>query len=420
MKIVVIGGGLLGVTTAYFLARNGHRVTVLDREDGPGRGTSFANATLLTPSMTEPWNAPGSWRALLASLVGSHTAIQVRLGTLPGLGRWGLAFLRNSRARAFERNTLVNLGLALRSLEVMQSLREEANIEYGRSARGILSLFRDRASLDQATEALRRRSEHRLCFSVLSGIETATLEPALTPIANHLAGAIHCKTDESGDPYRFCVALTERAKQQGVEFRFRTEVLSLEVRSRHVAAATAERERFVADAYVVAAGSYSTALLRRAGIQIPVRPVKGYSVTIDHVGQQSLTIPVIDNRLHGVVAPLEGAVRVTGIAEFAGFDQTLDPDRIRKVLRLLEAVLPQLQFNPATAKPWCGLRPMSADGVPIIGPTSISNLFVNTGHGPLGWTMAAGSGSLLAGIISGDVTAIDPAPFRLARFGSAR
>lgn len=420
MKIVVVGSGLLGVTTAYFLGRNGHDVTVLDREQGPGRGTSFANATLLTPSMAEPWNSPGSWRMLLGSLRGAETAMQLRLRSLPALSTWGFAFLRNSRTRTFERNSLLNLRLALYSLEAMQQLRQETGIEYGRCARGILSIFRDRAKLDQAAGALGLRTDNQLSFQVLSGVETARLEPALAPIANNLAGSIHYQTDESGDPYRFCMALTERAKQHGVEFRFGTEVLSLEVHSRHVAAANTVRERFVADAFVVAAGSYSAPLLRCVGIRIPVQPVKGYSVTLEHRGQQSLRIPVMDDRLHGVVAPLEDAIRVTGIAEFAGFDRTLEPRRIRKVLQLLNAVLPQMQFDPATAKPWCGLRPMSADGVPIIGPTPISNLFLNTGHGPLGWTMAAGSGRLLADRISGVTSDIDPRLFTLDRFCSAR
>jgi D-amino-acid dehydrogenase len=417
MKVIVIGSGLIGVTTAYFLKTRGHDVLVIDREGGPARETSFANGALLTPSMPEPWNAPGSWRVLLASLGRSDSAMQLRLRALPGLAGWGVGFLRNSRRALYERNALSNLRLAVYSLKVMQSIREQTRIEYGRSALGTLRVFRDQSALDQASEAAGRRVSEGLSFRTLSRDETLGLEPALAPIAEQLAGAIHYETDETGDAHRFCVSLAEHARQQGVEFRFGTEVSSLEARSGEVVAAVSGTERFVADRYVVAAGSYSTPLLKRIGVHLPVQPVKGYSVTFDRDAKaSSLKIPVIDDDLHAAVVPLEGAIRAAGTAEFAGFDRTLHPERIRNLLMLLREVLPQEPFDPAAAKPWCGLRPVSVDGVPIIGSTSISNLMVTTGHGHLGWTMAAGSAGLLADLMSGEPPSIDPAPFALARF----
>jgi D-amino-acid dehydrogenase len=421
MKVIVIGSGLIGVTIAYFLRRSGHDVTVIDREEGPGRETSFANAALLTPSMAEPWNAPGSWRVLLASLGRSHVPMQLRLRALPALAGWGVAFLRNSKAAIFERNALSNLHLALYSLKVMESLRQETRIEYGRAARGTLSVFQDPVALDRASVVANRLLSEGLSFRRLSRGQTIELEPALARIAHTLTDAIHYSTDETGDAYRFCVALADHARQLGGEFHFRTEVSSLEVRSGQVTAAVSKRERFVADRYVVATGSYSAPLLRRAGIHLPVQPVKGYSVTFDRApGEHSLRIPVVDDNFHSVVVPLEGVVRVAGTAEFAGYDRTLNPDRIRYLLKLLEKVLPQAHFDPATAKPWCGLRAMSVDGVPIIGPTPVSNLLVNTGHGHLGWTMAAGSAQLLADLVSGDFPSIDPALFALERFVAGR
>jgi D-amino-acid dehydrogenase len=305
----------------------------------------------------------------------------------------------------------------LYALEVLQSLRQQTAIEYGRTARGSLKIFRDQASLDLASEALARTSAKGADFRTLSNRETAELEPALAPIADQLAGAIHYGADETGDAYRFCVALAEHAKQQGVDFRFGTEVTSLEVRSGRITAVVAGSERFEADRYVVAAGSYSTPLLRRVGVNLPVRPAKGYSVTFDdHQDRPSLGIPVIDDHWHAAVVPLAGAIRVAGTAEFAGFDLTLSQARIQNLLKLLREVLPRARIDLGTARPWCGLRPMSVDGVPIIGPTPISNLFVNTGHGHLGWTMAAGSGQLLADLVSGNVPSIDPAPYALTRF----
>jgi D-amino-acid dehydrogenase len=420
MKILIIGSGLIGVTSAYFLSRRGHHVTVIDREEGPGLETSFANGALLTPGMPEPWNAPGSWRELLGSLVRSDAAMQLRLRALPGLLGWGVTFLRNSRPAAFERNIRSNYHLARFSLKVMQDLRHQTRIEYGRGAQGTLRLFRDRATLNQASATADRLSSEGLSFRRLSAAEAVELEPALAPIANKLVGAIHYGTDETGDAYQFCVALSGCARQQGVDFRFRTEVSSLEIRSDRLTAVVSNRERFQADQYIVAAGSYSAPLLRDVGVHLPVRPVKGYSVTFDgYQGRPSLRIPVIDDKLHAAVVPIGGAIRVAGTAEFAGYDRALNPDRVRNLLRLLKEVLPQAQVNSATAKPWCGLRPMSADGVPVIGPTGVSNLLVTTGHGPLGWTMAAGSAQLLTDLVSGDSPSIDPTPFRLTRFNAA-
>ncbi len=421
MKVIVIGSGVIGVTTAYYLSLRGYEVTVLDREEGPARETSFANAAMLTPSMAQPWNAPGCWRILLASFGRSDAALQLRLRALPAVATWGVTFLRNSRAAAFERNTLSNFQLASYSLEVMQSLRQQTHIEYGRAAGGSLSVFRDQGALDRACAVANQLVAAGLSFRRLSTGQLVELEPALAPIAHRFTGAIHYPADETGDAYRFCVALADHARQQGVKFCFRSEVPSLEVRSGRVTAAIGDRQLFVADRYIVAAGSYSTPLLRSVGVRLPVRPAKGYSITFDdHQGRKSLRLPVVDEHLHAVIVPLEGAIRVAGTVEFAGYDRSLSPNRIRDLMVLLQEMLPQAQLDPAAGKPWCGLRPASADGVPIIGATPVSNLLVSTGHGHLGWTMAAGSAKLLTDLLAGGSPAIDPAPYALARFTAAR
>jgi D-amino-acid dehydrogenase len=418
MKIIIIGSGLMGVTSAYFLKRRGHDVTVLERADGPARETSFANGAMLTAGMAEPWNSPGSWLVLLASLGRSDAALQVRPKALPSLVGWGMTFLRNSRSATYERNALNILRLALYSREAMQSLRQDLNLEYGRTAKGSLSIFRNRAALDRASATADRRSHAGLRFRRLSREETVELEPALAPIAGQLAGGIHYETDETGDAYRFCEALAEKARGLGVSFRFGTEVSSLEVKSERVVAAISDRERFVAERYVVAAGSYSTPLVRKAGINLPVRPAKGYSVTFaDSREKPSLRLPIIDSHLHAVAVPLEGAVRLAGIAEFTGYDRRLNAARIRSLTKLLPSLLPRSRFDLASAKPWCGLRPSSPDGVAVIGPTRIPNLWINSGQGHLGWTTAAGSAQLITSLLSGDTPGIDPAPYALSRFG---
>jgi D-amino-acid dehydrogenase len=420
MKIIIVGSGLIGVTTAFFLKGEGHDVTVVDRREGPGEETSFANGSLLTPSMSEPWNAPGCWRVLLASLARADSPLKLRLRALPGLSHWGVTFLRNSAAARFEHNTRENMRLALYSLDVMHSLRQETQIEYGRTVCGTLRLFRDPASLEHAATAARKLVLSGVIVRRLSKTEALEVEPALMPIEEKLAGALHYPGDESGDAHVFCVSLAEYARRAGVEFRFRTNVAALEVRSGQVTGVLTDAGRLVADRYVVAAGSYSAPLMRRARIDLPVRPAKGYSVTFaDDRERPSLGIPFVDDALHAVVVPLKGAIRVAGTAEFAGFDLTLPRARIQNLVSLARTVLPRAELDERTAKPWCGLRPMSADGVPIIGATKMPNLFVNTGHGHLGWTMAVGSGKLLADLICGNAPAVDPVPFALARFNAA-
>jgi D-amino-acid dehydrogenase len=418
LKIVVIGAGLIGISTAYFLRLRGHDVTVVEREKGPGLQTSFANGALVTPSMPEPWNAPGCWRLLLASLARSDAPLQLRLRALPDLMGWGIQFLRNSNPERYRESTIRNVRLALSSLSVLQDLRQQTHIEYGETARGSLKLFRNVEALNDTLCSADQLLAEGLKLRRLSRDETIGLEPALTPIADQLAGAIHYAADETGDAHRFCDALAEHARQRGVNFSFGTSVSRCEVHSGRIAAVQTDKGRLVAEHYVVAAGSYSTPVLRPLGFHLPVRPAKGYSVTFDGPRSTSaLSIPIVDDDMHAAVVPVGNAIRVAGTAEFAGFDLTLRPERVRNLTNLAQKILPKAGLDLTTARPWCGLRPMSADGVPIIGATPIPNLWLNTGHGHLGWTMAAGSGQLLAELMSGEIPALDPKPYSLARFG---
>ncbi len=420
MKVIVLGSGLIGLTTAYYLARLNHEVAVIDREGGPGRETSFANGALLTPSMADPWNTPGSWKVLLASLCKSDSALQVRWRTLPSLTGWGLRFLVNSTAAAWERNKGHNLRLALYSLSTLRVLREETSIEYGRVARGSLRLFRSRASLERAVVSANKLAAEGLQYRSLTTAQTIELEPALEPLASALTGAIHYDADEIGDAYQFCLRLADIARGQGVQFQFHNNATALELRGGEIAGVITDQGRLLADRYVVAAGSYSTPILNGIGLSLPVQPAKGYSVTFeDSKNVPSLRSALIDDDEHAAVVPLEGAIRVAGTAEFSGYDRTLSISRIRNLHRLVGRLLPQARLDVTTAKAWCGLRAMSPDGVPIIGPTRIPNLLINTGHGHLGWTMAAGSGQLLADLMSERSPPIDPAPYALARFHDA-
>lgn len=417
MKVLVIGAGLIGVSAAWFLRRAGHEVTVVERERGPALATSFANGALLTPSMAEPWSAPGSWRLLLNSLFRRNSPLQLRFSAIPSLADWGLRFFCNSSAEAYRRNTLSNLRLALYSMTVMESLRAQMAIEYGRTDRGSLKLFRGHAALDRATQWAAHLTAHGLRFHKLTTEATLAAEPSLTPIAGELVGSIHYPDDETGDAYQFCVSLAESAAKHGAQLLFDTAVTSIERSGATISAVNCGHQRLTADRYVICAGSYSLPMLRQIGVRLPVQPVKGYSITLDcDSASVGLTRPLVDDALHAAVVPLPGAIRVAGTAEFAGFDRTLSSARLRHLYSLLSRLLPRNGFDLTKARCWTGLRPMSADGVPIIGATALSNLFVSTGHGHLGWTLAAGSAQLLAHLISGQSPSLDAAAYDPARF----
>ena len=420
MKALIIGGGLIGITSAYFLARRGWEVTVLDRQDGPGLETSFANGSLLTPSMPEPWNAPGSWRMLLGSIGRSDSPLKLHVKALPHLADWGVRFLRNSSPERYERNSIKNLKLALHSLQVLGKLRQEIDLQYGFAAPGTLRVFRDPAPLERASAWADRLKSHGLTYRRLTGGEVVAMEPALASIGGQLAGGLHYPADEIGNAYKFCVALTEHARRAGVDFRFRTAVTAIETRQGRITRIRSGDQEFGADSYIVAAGSYTPLLFKQLGIAVPVRPAKGYSLTFERPSPDiPFRIPVSDDDFHAVVVPLENVIRVAGTAEFTGYDLSLPEARISNLVRLVRHVLPDWTLERARAKPWCGLRPMSADGVPIIGPTPIGNLWINTGHGPLGWTMAAGSGQLLSDLMTGGSPGVTPEAYALVRFNGA-
>jgi D-amino-acid dehydrogenase len=419
LKYLIIGGGVVGLTSAFALQRRGHEVTVLERQPGPALETSFANGALLTPSMSDPWNAPGVWRALLTSLGREDAALQLRLRAIPSMMGWGVRFLRHSRRDRFECNTLSNLRLALYSLEIMRSWQTEVPIEYAHSTRGALRVFRDESAWEQAVAVAQRLSATGLRFQRLSQAEAVATEPALSATADQLAGAIHYTTDETGDAYQYCAGIVRELQRRGVTLTFGTEVTALELTRGRIGAVQTRRGRFFADCYLVAAGVHSAPLLQTVGIEIPLCPVKGYSITFNRPGHAVMpAIPIIDDQLHAGVVPIAQAIRVVGTAEFAGFDLRLNPARIENLLGFLRKILPQASWDGAGGTSWCGLRPMSADGVPIVGPTPISNLWINAGHGHLGWTLAAGSAQLLADRMTNRPPEVDPQPFSLARFDS--
>lgn len=420
MRTVVIGAGLLGLTTAWFLRQHGCEVTVIDRAEGPGRETSFANGGMLHASQANPWNEPGVFGHALKMLGKEDAALLIRLRALPGMLGWGLRFVRESQPSRYLRNFEKNAHLARYSLAMMQTLRDAVGTDYDYAARGTLKLFRDAAGVDAAARLCRQLADWGIAFEVVDGAGAVRLEPALAPIGERLAGGLYFPGDESGDAHRFCELLAQAAAAQGVQFAYRSPLKRL-LRSddRLLGVSTVAGAYYEADAFVLAAGSYSAPLAKELGIAVPVRPAKGYSITVG-CGDWSAppTLPVIDDFLHAAVCPLGDRLRVAGTAEFAGYDLRLTPSRIANLFGLLKQLYPAIEpwLDPTRVQSWTGLRPMSADGVGIMGATPVRNLFLNTGHGPLGWTMAAGAGKLVADEIAGTAPALDLAPYRLARF----
>ena len=419
MRVLVIGSGLLGLTTAFFLSREGVDVTVVDKERGPGLSTSHANGGMLHASQANPWNEPGVFWQALRMLGREDAALLVRFKALPSLLGWGTGFVRHSKPARYLRNFEKNARLARYSLSMMATLRGLLGGHYDYAARGTLKLFRTREAVVAAQALCRQLDEWGIAFEAVDPARAVALEPALAPIGSELAGGLYFPGDESGDAHRFCELLAKACRQQGVSFRFSLPIKRLLRSGSRIEGAVSGKEFLDADAYVLAAGSFSTLLTTDIGLGLPIRPVKGYSITVPMKGwPERPTMPVIDDFLHAAVCPLGDRLRVAGTAEFAGFDLKLTPSRIDNLFQLLTRLYPgyapHLQREEASR--WCGLRPMSVDGVGIMGRTQIPNLFFNTGHGPLGWTMAAGAGRLVADEILERPTEIDLAPYRADRF----
>ncbi len=414
MRAVVIGAGLAGVSAAYYLHQAGVEVTVIDRQPAPARETSHANGAMLTPSLADPWNSPGVFGQLLKNLGRSDAAMLLRLGQIPRLTRWGLSFLYHSNRSRFEASYLANAALARLSQALLAQLLEETGIDIEFSAGGILKLFEDPTSLEKAVEVAHWLKQTGVNHRVLTVDELVRLEPALQPGASRLAGAVHFPDDQVGNARLYCERLSVWLADRGVDFRFSEQVLGFEVRANTVQAVDTPRGRLDADKVLLAAGSFTPKLARQIGFRVPVAPAKGYSVTLS-TAPVSPRYPVVDDVLHAAVVPLGDRLRVAGTAEFAGYDERVRRKRIDNLVRLLNRVYPQISLDGLEMESWAGLRPMSADGRPLVGQAGPENLFLNTGHGALGWTHACACGQLVAGLMLGHEPTKDVAPFLASR-----
>ena len=416
--IVVVGAGVIGLTTAYELQRRGLKVALVEARKGVALETSHANGSILTPSISMPFNGPGVHRHLAASLLRGNASPGVRWSALPSLIGWGARFLRNSTAARFLAATKANYTLGRHSLGLLRGLRDELDLDYDASNRGTLKLFRSTAALESALELARVLEPLGLRCLTLDRAGTTAVEPELDSIVGQIAGAVHFPDDESGDAHKFCVALARRFEADGGRLIADSPVVNVETDRGRVSGVRINGTALASDRIVMSAGNATAGLVAPLGIRLAIRPVKGYTVTFDatHLERRP-GLPVLDDDLHAGVVPLGGRVRLAGTAEFCGHDLSLDPARIRHLTGLLDDIYPRMaaQLDLDNGRPWTGLRPVSADGVPLIGESALRGLYLNAGHGHLGWTLAMGSAQLLADVMTGSRPMIDPVPYRANR-----
>jgi D-amino-acid dehydrogenase len=409
MRVVVLGAGVIGVTGAWYLARAGHEVTLVDRRAEAGMETSFANGGQVAAGHAEPWASPSVLPKVLRWLGREDAPLLFRPRADLQQWLWALRFAMECLPGRFERNTRQLAGLARYSRECLAELRGETGIEYDRVARGILHFCTEQAEFEALASHAAKMRGLGVVREVKSAAQCHDLEPALRESRAWVVGGVYSPQDESGDAHAFTTRLARLAEQRGVRFRRATAVDSLETAAGRVSAARAGSERLAADAFVVSLGSYSARLLAPLGISIPVYPLKGYSVTLPlppEVAARAPTLSLTDEAHKLVISRLGTRLRCAGTAELTGFDTSISESRCAAIVKRLRDLFPALADAGATEL-WAGLRPATPSNVPVIGRTRFANLYLNTGHGTLGWTLAAGSGRALADLVGGRRPEVD-------------
>ena len=420
MRVVILGSGVIGVTSAWYLAQAGHEVTVINRQTAPALETSFGNAGEISPGYASPWAAPGIPMKALKWLFMHHAPLIVQPRPDPAKIKWVLQMLTNCTAGAYGVNKSRMVRLAEYSRDCLMELRTTTGITYDERTQGTLQLFRTQKQVDAAYKDIKVLKADGVPFEVLTPEECIVAEPGLAPNFNKIAGGLRLPGDETGDCFKFTNALADMAKTAGVTFKFGVAITALDKQGDKIVAVETSGGRITADAFVLALGSYSPALAKPLGLTLPVYPVKGYSITVPIVDESRAPVStVMDETYKIAITRLGDRIRVGGMAEIAGFDNTLHAKRQETLTHSVEDLFGGAG-DQTRATFWCGLRPMTPDGTPILGRSTLSNLFLNTGHGTLGWTMAAGSGRALADMVSGRATEIDTSDLGLARYSHPR
>jgi D-amino-acid dehydrogenase len=416
MKVLVLGGGVIGVSTAYYLARAGHQVELVDRQAGPALETSFGNAGEISPGYSSPWAGPGVPLKAIKWMLMQHSPLVVRPLLDPAMWRWGLMMLANCNARSYALNKSRMVPIAEYSRDCMKALRAETGITYDDRQQGTLQLFRTQAQLDGIAGDVEVLKQYGVPFEVLDRAGFTAVEPALKLTEHKFIGALRLPNDETGDCFKFTNRLAEMAAALGVKFRWNTRIDALQVGGGAITGVFTDAGVLQADKVVLALGSHSPKLLQPVGVRVPVYPVKGYSITVPITETEHAPESTIMDETHKVaVTRLGDRIRVGGTAELAGYSAALRESRRSTLEHVVTDLFPR-GGDVSKASFWCGLRPMTPDGTPIVGTCSVANLLLATGHGTLGWTMAAGTGRVIADLVSGQTPEIDVSGLNVARY----
>lgn len=415
MRVVVLGSGVVGVTSAWYLNQAGHEVTVIDRQPGAALETSAGNAGQISPGYAAPWAAPGVPLKAIKWMFQRHAPLAMRLDGSPFQLKWMWQMLRNCDTQHYQHNKSRMVRLAEYSRDCLKALRHSTGIQYEGRQGGTLQLFRTTQQFDSATKDIAVLKDAGVPFKLLLSGELSGVEPGLAETAHKLTGGLWLPNDETGDCQLFTQNLARMAQAAGVNFRFNTPIERLLYENQKIYGVKLGDEVLKADAYVLALGSYSTGLLKDI-VDIPVYPLKGYSLTIP-IKQASAapTSTVLDETYKVAITRFDHRIRVGGMAEIVGFNTELLPSRRQTLEMVVDSLYPGAgEIEKATF--WTGLRPMTPDGTPIVGRTPFNNLWLNTGHGTLGWTMACGSAQLISDLLSGKPPAIEYKDLAVERY----
>ena len=418
MRVIVLGSGVIGVTSAYYLAQQGAEVTVLDRQTGPAEETSFGNAGQISPGYSTPWAAPGIPFKAVKWMFQHHAALAINIDGSMWQLQWMAQMLKNCSADRYAINKERMVRVAEYSRDCLKKLREDIGISYENRSKGTLQVFRNEAQLEAVQRDIEVLKETGVAFELLDSGGLTRVVPALAQAQDKLVGGLHLPKDETGDCYIFTNSLADKAKEIGVKFQFNSNVEKLIVEGDEIKGVLVNGEVLTADKYVLAFGSYSRDFLKPLDLDLPVYPVKGYSLTVPII--DSAFAPqstVLDETYKIAITRFDERIRVGGMAELSGFNLNLNEDRRGTLEMVTRDLFPGGDLENASF--WTGLRPMTPDSTPIIGATRFKNLFLNTGHGTLGWTMACGSGKLMSDLVLNKTPEISTEGLSLQRYSVA-
>lgn len=418
MRVIVLGSGVIGVASAYYLAQQGASVTVLDRQAGPAEETSFGNAGQISPGYSTPWAAPGIPFKAVKWMFQHHAPLAINMDGSMWQLQWMAQMLKNCNPQSYAINKERMTRVAEYSRDCLRDLRKATGIHYENRSKGTLQVFRNEAQLEAVQRDIQVLKECGVDYELLLKEDLAKVEPALAFAQDKLVGGLHLPNDETGDCYLFTNALANLAKNMGVDFRFNQSVEKLVIEGDEIKGVVVDGKVLTADRYVLAFGSYSRDFLKPLNLDLPVYPVKGYSLTIPIVDPAfAPQSTVLDETYKIAITRFDERIRVGGMAELSGYNHGLNENRRATLQMVTQDLFPGGDMQQATF--WTGLRPMTPDSTPIIGATRFSNLFLNTGHGTLGWTMACGSGKLISDLVLNHKTDINTEGLSIQRYPSA-